>query len=272
MIHCKSEVARSSAPAEQGSVWIPALLFVLTLVALAAAVWQWQRSVHHEALALQARKAQAVQGALNLNASSAAFEGNRSYPIRAQVQGQWLPASTTFISPRIVQGKSGAWVISVLKYSVNGQVRHIAVHRGWAAQRAAFTAPNLPDASSAAGVQLQGELLAQLPRAYELTKPNLTALGLWPNYDASAYAVLLGVKLEPYVLVLAPNSKDDDASKLLRGNPVDAERQWQGKADKNFGYFVQWLLLAGVGLCGLGWLWRGARTPPAASQDESSGA
>ena len=185
------------------------------------------------------------------------------------MQGQWLERSTVFVSPRIVQGKSGAWVISVLRYSAAGQTQHIAVHRGWVAQTSAVDDPK-PPALGTQAVVLSGELAAQLPRAFELSTPQRNALGQWPNYDASLHAKLLGIRMASQVLVLSPSSGDDDAKTLHRDDPANAAKQWQDKANKNLAYAVQWLLLASVGLIGLAWMLRSAKTPPQQTQAESN--
>jgi cytochrome oxidase assembly protein ShyY1 len=250
MNHCKSELAANRLRAEQGSAWIPALLVLLSAIALAAAVWQWQRSAYHQALAAQAKTQQASAQHLDLNATLASMPRSA-----VQVQGQWLDNSTVFVAPRIHAAKAGAWVVSVLRYSVQGQTRHIAVHRGWILQKNVLEKPVL-DSLPKETVVLHGQSVPTLGRSYELGAPKYTELGLWQNHDLAAHSKLLGVQLDDAVLVLSPASPDAEANTLQRDNPANAEQQWQEKADKNLGYAVQWLGLGLVGLFGLLWMLR----------------
>ncbi len=253
MKHCKTQRDTNRSRAEQGSLWLPALILFLTVAALAAAVWQWQRSNFHQALAMQA-KAQLTSGHwLDLNGTS---DANRVGA--ARVQGQWLENSTVFVTPRIQAGQMGAWVVSVLRYTSQGQTRNIGVHRGWVAQKSVMQKPDLISLVSDT-VVLHGNVVPALGRAFELSLPNYSELGLWQNHDLAAHSKLLGVQLDDRVLVLSPLSPDVEAKILQRDNPVTAEKLWQDKADKNLGYAVQWLGLGGVGLFGLAWMLRNHR-------------
>jgi cytochrome oxidase assembly protein ShyY1 len=127
------------------------------------------------------------------------------------------------------------------------------VHRGWIVQKNVLEKPLLAHLTPET-VALQGQLVPALARAFELTSPKYSELGLWQNHDVAAHSKLLGVQLDNAVLVLSPASQDAEAKTFKRDNPANAEKQWQEKADKNLGYAVQWLGLALVGLFGLLWM------------------
>jgi cytochrome oxidase assembly protein ShyY1 len=253
MIHCKTEVSYQSqrARTQQGLALIPVLLVVLTSIAIAAAVWQWQRSEYH-ALKATVATAQLLQPK-NLNTDTTDTASSATY---VTVTGTWLPDSSTFISPRLINGQMGAQVVSVLAYiDSKGAMQHIAVQRGWAAQSSPTVAPAVARLTSSS-VNLTGELVAALPRAFELKAVTPSRLGLWQNYDATAHAELVKTTLLPKILVLLPTSPDLEREQLRRIPAQQAIHMLTQKADSNRGYALQWLGLSLVGLMGLAWMWR----------------
>jgi cytochrome oxidase assembly protein ShyY1 len=250
MIHCKTEVSYQSqrARTQPGLALIPVLLVVLTSIAVAAAVWQWQRSEYHAVKATVAVAQLAQPQNLNTDTASSA-----TY---VTVTGTWLPDSTTFISPRLMNGQMGAQVVSVLAYiDSKGAMQHIAVQRGWAAQSSPTVAPAVAGLISSS-VNLTGELVAALPRAFELKALTPSRLGLWQNYDATAHTELVKTTLLPKILVLLPTSPDFEREQLRRIPAQQAIDMLTQKADSNRGYALQWLGLALVGLIGLVWMWQ----------------
>jgi cytochrome oxidase assembly protein ShyY1 len=252
MIHCKTEARPEGqlALTQHGFSIIPALLAVLTLSACVAAVWQWQRSELHTTMAQNAKKQRLIPLLLNIETvklNSASF---------VRVQGRWLDHSTTYISPRLMDGKMGAIVISVLQYSdLSGKKKFIAVNRGWAQQSQPTQAPTLAALTSET-VTLEGGLVDAMPKAYELQSIKPTALGLWQNHDVLNHGELIGKTLESKVLVLSTTSSDTEAQSLRRIPAEQAIDTLEQKAASNRGYTFQWLGLALVGLVGLGWMWR----------------
>ncbi len=250
MHYCKTEDSHKRQPAltQLGVALIPVLLLLLSILASLAAVWQWQRSQYHLQKADTAT-AQLLQPR-NMNTDAVL---SASY---VTVTGRWLADSTTFVSPRMMDGRMGAQAISVLAYiNSAGNSQHIAVQRGWAAQESPTVAPNLPPLTQLP-VRLQGELVEALPKALELKSIPPTRLGLWQNYDTTTHARLVKVSLDPQVLILLPSSPDLEAQQLRRvpaQQTIDTLRQ---KANTNQGYALQWLGLALVGLIGLAWMWR----------------
>jgi cytochrome oxidase assembly protein ShyY1 len=250
MHHCKTEVPEQAQGGltQTGNILIPALLAVLTLIACFAAIWQWQRSSYHESLVQSTIQKQQLVRSLNTDVNSSIS--------RVTVNGRWLSNSTTFVTPRVIEGRMGAWVISILAYvDSSGESRFLAVHRGWAAQGQVNQAPRLMPLSLGP-VALQGDLVSVLPKSYELKPFNPSELGLWANYDLASHASVLKLKLEPAILQVSPESRDPDSQQLRRVSSVQLVAALEQKAASNRGYAVQWLGLALVGLFGLAWMWR----------------
>lgn len=253
MRYCKTEAsykpqAASTRRTQYGLAIIPVLLSLLTLLASIAAMWQWQRSQFHTQKAATATTQLLQPSNLNNDAAVSA-----SY---VTVTGTWLVDSTTFVSPRMMDGRMGAQVVSVFAYVDSmGKTQYIAVQRGWAEQAAASVAPAI-SALPTSPIQLIGELVTNLPRAFELKSLPPRRLGLWQNYDAIAHGQLVKVTLQPQVLILLPNSPDTEAQLLRRIPAQQAIDNLKQKANSNQGYTIQWLGLALVGLIGLAWMWR----------------
>jgi cytochrome oxidase assembly protein ShyY1 len=250
MHYCKTEASQTCnlSMTQKGKALIPSLLAILTVIAACAAVWQWQRNQFHERLAFAASQQQ--QKARDLNREP------QSTQKHVTVMGQWLADSTVFIAPRIIDGRMGALAVSVLSYQdVSNTRRYIAVNRGWAPQTQINQAPvllPLPFES----VTLTGDLIAALPKAFELKAATPTSLGVWQNHDVSRHAALLKRELEPHILQLTLASADADSRQLRRVSSQQAIQALEQKAASNRGYAVQWLGLTLVGLFGLVWMWR----------------
>lgn len=252
MIHCKTEAIKNKIPAltQHGFVIIPAFLVVLVILAAAASVWQWQRANLHGAMAQEVMASQKNNLSLNLNQNVPNGIGSVS------VSGHWLANSTVYVSPRLMEGRLGALLVSVLSYEDGaGKTRHIAVQRGWAPQSQPNTVPKLV-ALATGRVELRGELSAHVAHAFELQSIKPVSLGLWQNHSVIAHGELLNVQLDPMVLVLSQNSADADALHLQRVPAQQLINTLRQKSDTNKGYAFQWLGLALVGLIGLFFMWR----------------
>jgi cytochrome oxidase assembly protein ShyY1 len=252
MTHCKTEIIKYKTPSltQFGFALIPVLLVMLVILAAAASVWQWQRARFHESLALEALIRQKNSAPLNLNQNMPQVTG------LVGVSGYWLANSTVYISPRLIEGRLGALLVSVLKYEDGaGKERYIAVQRGWAPQ----SQPNIPPnfGTPATGrVELFGELTLHVPHAFELQSIKPVSLGVWQNHSLTLHGELLNVQLDPMVLVLSQGGADADAMQLQRipaQQTIDILKQ---KADTNKGYAFQWLGLALAGMIGLFFMWR----------------
>ena len=268
MFYCKSRTAHALSLREHGAMlgaWlIPLFLGVLTLVALFAAYWQWQRQAHHLDLAAQAQ-ASLASAPIFINAQALAAAGR---PVT--VTGQWLAGSTVRIAPRLDAGRMGEWVVSVLQYrAADGSLRHIAVHRGWRLvnmtkdmnkDMTKNMSKNVAEDMTQGEISLTGQMASALGRSFELaTPPAPSALGVWQNHDLAQHGKILNISLDLQILVQYTSTPAIPG--WVRLDPKAAPAQWQDKADKNLGYRVQWLGLAAVGLAGLAWMgwtgWRG---------------
>jgi cytochrome oxidase assembly protein ShyY1 len=252
MTHCKTEAIKNkaSASALRGFAIIPALLLVLVIASAAASVWQWQRAQLHEIMAQDAMKRQANTMVVNLNLEPSNREA------KVLVSGRWLDNSTVYISPRLIDGRLGALIISIFQYKdFAGANHYLAVQRGWAAQSQPSIVPEsvVPTALT---VELQGNLADHVSRAFELQAFKPVSLGLWPNYNMGVHGALLNIQLDPYVLVLSTLSPDADAMRLKRVPAQSLIDTLKQKASSNIGYAFQWLGLTLVGLCGLLLMWR----------------
>jgi cytochrome oxidase assembly protein ShyY1 len=255
MVYCKTEacIQPTFARTQYGLALIPVLLVMLTLVAGCASVWQWQRSVEHTFKAINA--ADQLSKPQNLNSVDNLLT---SY---VTVTGKWVAGSTTFVSPRLMNGQLGAQVVSVFSYNdAMGQARFIAVQRGWAAQPSPAVTPALTELTSSE-VSLEGQLVSALPKAFELKSIAPTRLGLWQNYELFVHSEILKIALHPKILVLLPTSPDVEREQLRRVPAEQAIDALKKKADTNRGYALQWLGLSLVGLMGLAWMWRSRLQP-----------
>jgi cytochrome oxidase assembly protein ShyY1 len=155
-----------------------------------------------------------------------------------------------------MDGRMGAWAVSVLRYQdASGAPRFLAVQRGWAAQSQPMHAPDIAGLTAAAQT-LEGQLVDYLPKAFALQTVQPNALGLWQNHDLNHHGAVLGIMLQPQVLVLSTSSPDAEAQQLRRIPAQQAVDALLDKANKNRGYAVQWLGLGCVGVFGLLWMWR----------------
>lgn len=252
MTHCKTEARLPTcfAWSQRGNVLIPALLLLLTVTAWAAAVWQWQRSQHHHQLAQVAAKQLGQPVLLNQLTSA---QNDATY---VKVQGHWLANSTVFVSPRMLDARMGAQIVTVFHYIDGaGQARYLVVNRGWAQQISANEPPTIK-ALTNINVTLEGTLVEALPRAFELKKTVPQSLGIWSNHDLTLHASLIGKPLDNRILQLSDTSPDGEAQQLRRASAKSQIAALEQKAASNQGYAFQWLGLALVGIVGLAWMWR----------------
>jgi cytochrome oxidase assembly protein ShyY1 len=252
MIHCKTEMIKNKTPAlaQRGFAIIPALLVMLVLLALVASGWQWQRAQLHEKMALQTLSAQKNSVPVNLNQTVS------NDATSVNVSGYWVANSTVYISPRLIDGRLGALLVSVLRYdTASGKTRYIAVQRGWAPQSQPNVAPKQA-ALATERVELNGELSNHVTHAFELQSVQPVSLGLWQNHNLTVHGELLNVQLDPMVLVLVHGGADADSLYLQRVPAQQRIDTLKQKSDTNKGYAFQWLGLALIGMMGLFLMWR----------------
>ncbi|MEY3995908.1 MAG: hypothetical protein RL344_251 [Pseudomonadota bacterium] len=234
------------------------LIIILVLISLSlyAAIWQWQRAQYHDTLLKNILTQQLdLKKIINLNTSSYLSKVGQT----VNVKGRWLPNSTTYVSPRIINGVRGSLVISIFSYiNQQGDTHYIAVHRGWAVQKNANLPPDIPPLPTTT-IDLKGQWANKISQSFELGPTYLNSLGLWQNYNIIAHAQLTKTTLLPYILVLSTDSPDryhTESIELKRESPQIIVSQLTEKAAKNRGYMVQWLGLFIVGCFGLILLYR----------------
>jgi surfeit locus 1 family protein len=233
--------------AQQWLILIAALICVAITASLGA--WQLRRAAHKEQLAAQISQRNELPALENtaLNASNfiAATQDDSTWlQRRASVQGRWLHEHTVFLDNRPMQisgsQRVGFYVATPL--AIEGSNRVIWVQRGWVQRdfQDRTKLPILPE--NADIVTVQGRLMAQVSRAYEM-KESASSVPetarpsrIWQNLPM----VSLGSKalLPMALLQTAPETEKDG---LLRDWPAADT----GVA-KHYGYAFQWFALSAL--------------------------
>lgn len=217
-----------------------AVVFCASIVAIAGTArlgwWQLDRAAQKRALqsAIDARAELPPLTASELATSAAALE-----PLlhrRVALRGRWLSERTVFLDNRPMDGRVGFYVVTPLQ--LEGRPEAVLVQRGWT-PRDAQTRERLPVLGGGAGeVELQGRVMAQPARLYEL---GAAASGpIRQNLAPAAYAAEIGRPLLPLtVLQLQPAAGEGDALK----------RDWPAPElglQKHYGYAFQWFALSAL--------------------------
>jgi surfeit locus 1 family protein len=230
--------------AQQWIILIAAVISVAITASLGA--WQLRRAAYKEQLASQISQRNELLALENtaLNASNfvaATRDEDTWLQRRASVQGRWLHEHTVFLDNRAMQvsgsQRVGFYVATPL--AIEGSNRVIWVQRGWVQRdfQDRSKLPVLPE--SADVVTVQGRLIAQVSRAYEMKDSDPSASRpsrIWQNLPA----VSLGSKalLPMALLQTAPEMEKDG---LLRDWPMPDT----GVA-KHYGYAFQWFALSAL--------------------------
>jgi surfeit locus 1 family protein len=242
---------RRAAGDPAGAALRRALAWLLAIAAIAGAValgnWQTHRAQYK--LALQSDWDAALAAPLRPLAPAdllpAAAGGVRA-PARVIVRGRFEHAATVWLDNRALDGRAGFWVVTPLVLEHGAR---LLVNRGWAPRdpldRIRLPAIGRPQHE----VELQGLLLAQLPRRFALGAGPVGPLpAIWQNLDFDDFERISGMQV-PRVVLLQFGADDDG---LARGWP----RPDYGVATHR-GYAVQWYALAAL-IAVLG-LFHGAR-------------
>lgn len=210
--------------------------WLLTFAALVVAVTtfslgQWQLRRADEKQALQAAlDAQKMLPSLDARALKASDTLANQMHRTATVQGQWLAAQTVYLDNRLMNGKSGFWVLTPL--ALQGTEQVILVQRGWVPRN--FIDRNvLPEVQTPAGVvTISGRIAPPPSKLYEFK--GIDTGRLRQNIDLTAFRLQTGLPLLDVVLL-----QTGDASEGLT-------RDWAAPnrgVDKHFGYAFQWFAL-----------------------------
>ena len=235
---------------------------LLLIIAVTVSAGRWQLSRADEKRALVARvELGRTLPPLVLSPALAATDMTEWRGTRAR--GRWLPDFTVLVENRNHQGQPGFWVISPLQFdpptgSGSGSSEVVAVLRGWT-PRALGAMPGVAPVvvRSPTGAQdIQGELIAQVPRLLELSSLTGAAPASLAsrfgaadgpprlqNFDVAAYAAATGLKVLP--MVLQQTGEADDG--LIR--------DWApppNNIDTHLGYAMQWFSFAAIAAIALG--------------------
>ncbi|MCC2595937.1 SURF1 family protein [Pusillimonas sp. MFBS29] len=186
----------------------------------------------------------------------------------ASAQGVWQHDLTVLIENRNHQGRPGYWVATPLILTGTPDTA-VLVLRGWLQRPASMEQPLPPVPAPQGELIITGELLARVPRLYELDSATRLPAHLpdpeqplprVQNLALSDYAAATGLKFIPIVLaqtadaVMAHNGHVSGAS-LLREWPEPSL-----DADKNKGYALQWFGFATIAIVAcLVIIWRALR-------------
>jgi surfeit locus 1 family protein len=234
--------------AQQWLILIAAVICVAITASLGA--WQLRRAAFKEQLAMRISQRNELPALENtaLNASNL-VAGTRDQDTwlqrRASLQGRWLHEHTVFLDNRPMQisgsQRVGFYVATPL--AIEGSNRVIWVQRGWVQRdfQDRSKLPVLPE--SADTVTVQGRLIAQVSRAYEMKETAASAAPtaarpsrIWQNLPVAS----LGSKaLLPMALLQTASETEKDG----------LQRDWPA-ADtgvaKHYGYAFQWFALSAL--------------------------
>ena len=237
---------------------------LLLIIAVTVSAGRWQLSRADEKRALVAR-IELGRTLPPLALSPALAAADMTEWRSARVRGKWLPDFTVLVENRNHQGQPGFWVISPLQFdpptdadSNSGPGKVVAVLRGWT-PRALGAMPGVAPVAvrSPSGVQdVQGELIAQVPRLLELSSLTGAAPASLAsrfgaadgpprlqNFDVTTYAAATGLNVLP--MVLQQTGEADDG--LIR--------DWApppNNIDTHLGYAMQWFSFAAIAAIALG--------------------
>jgi surfeit locus 1 family protein len=227
--------------------WQQSLILLITLacVALTASLgaWQMRRATYKQQLAEQISNQNKLEPVVNSTLLAADFVANSESYLqrRASLRGRWLHAQSVFLDnrPMLVAGSQRVGFYVATPLALEGSEGVIWVQRGWV-QRDFQDRSKLPKlAESTELVNVQGRLVAQVSRAYEMQASASTPTGpsrIWQNLPNISFSskTLLPMAL----LQTAPEADQDD---LLRDWPAADT----GVA-KHHGYAFQWFALSAL--------------------------
>ncbi len=230
-----------------GTQWL-ILVVAIACIGITAALgaWQLRRAAYKEQLAeailKQNRHLAGMSTALNA-IDLGVFNLQDWLHRRVQLQGRWLHEHTVFLDNRPMQvagsQRVGFYVATPL--AIDGSNRVLWVQRGWIA-RDFQDRSRLPDLPQEAGiVSVQGRVIAQVSRAYEMQSTQSAPQDprpsrIWQNLPMVNFGSK--VMLPIAVLQTAPELGNDP---LLRDWPAANT----GVA-KHYGYAFQWFALSAL--------------------------
>ncbi len=186
----------------------------------------------------------------------------------ASAQGTWQHDLTVLLENRNHHGRPGYWVATPLILADTRDTA-VLVLRGWLPRPASIEQPLPPIAAPGGEQTVNGELLARVPRLFELSSatqlpaslPSATQpLPRVQNLALDDYAAATGLKFIPVVLA---QTTDAVPGRDGAGSGTALLREWPEPsldADKNKGYALQWFGFATIAIVAcLVILWRALR-------------
>jgi surfeit locus 1 family protein len=219
-----------SARAKHWLILIAALAGVAVTLSLGR--WQLSRAGQKEAV-LAAIQAESLKPSIGNAVLSQALPLHR----KARLRGEWVASRTVYLDNRQMNGRPGFYVVTPLQ--LEGSRHAILVQRGWLPRN--FENRNdVATVPSANGmVEIEGRIA--LPPSKLMDLGGTETGRIRQNLDMPAYALETGLQLLPVSLVQTVPARDAPADNLLREWP----KPDLGIA-KNYGYAVQWFLLASL--------------------------
>lgn len=229
------------------SQWL-ILIVAIACIGITASLgaWQLRRAAYKEQLAEAIFKQYEQLAGTNtaLNAIDlGALKQNDWLHRRVQLQGRWLHEHTVFLDNRPMQvaGSQRVGFYVATPFAIEGSNRVIWVQRGWIARdfQDRSRLPALQESNDQ--VNVQGRLVSQVSRAYEMNSSASNPLGtgpsrIWQNLPVVDFGSK--VMLPMALLQTAPELGNDS---LLREWPAADT----GVA-KHYGYAFQWFALSAL--------------------------
>ncbi len=213
--------------------WLITALALLS-VAGTLALGRWQLARAAQKVAMQAsmdtQSAMSILDGRSLAArADPALELHRGVALR----GQWVAERTVFLDNRLMNGRSGLYVVTPMRLQDSACV--VLVQRGWVA-RDFMDRSRLPKIETPTGVrEIMGRIAPPPAKLYELSGTD-TGL-IRQNIDLAHFAAETGLALLP-VSVQQTGAADDG---LLRDWPQPAVG-----VEKHYGYAFQWFALSSL--------------------------
>lgn len=241
------------------------LLSIMAVVCVSLGNWQLDRAAQRIA----------IKQAIDIGRSSPPLHITPSTPAQdltpwrpASAQGIWQHDLTVLLENRNHQGRPGYWVATPLILAGTNNTA-VLVLRGWLPRPASMEQPLPPIAAPGGEQTVTGELLARVPRLYELssatqlpaTLPDpVQPLPRVQNLALDDYAAATGLKFIPMVLAQTADAAPE-RNGTEPGTPL--LREWPEPsldADKNKGYALQWFGFATIAIVAcLVIIWRALR-------------
>ena len=211
---------------------ITALALLSAAGTLALGRWQLARAAQKVAMqvSLDTKSAMSILDGRSLAArADPALELHRGVALR----GQWVAQGTVFLDNRLMNGRSGLYVVTPMRLQDGASV--VLVQRGWVA-RDFMDRSRLPKIETPTGVrEIVGRVAPPPTKLYELGGSD-TGL-IRQNVDLARFAAETGLALLP-VSVQQTGAIGDG---LLRDWPRPAVG-----VEKHYGYAFQWFALSSL--------------------------